>query len=131
MTKLTNNTVNTITINNYTFIVTAYKISHSENISKQFTVSGDMLSFRKGFNPLLISVKADCKSSDNGVISSLENALVSGNGFSFVIDEMEFSDMKISEYCAEKNKNGFINNISINFYKGGWKNDKCNPYWHW
>jgi hypothetical protein len=39
--------------------------------------------------------------------------------------------MKISEYCAEKNKNGFINNISINFYKGGWKNDKCNPYWHW
>ncbi len=119
MTKLTNNTVNTITINDYTFIVTSYKISHSENISKQFTVSGDMLSFRKGLNPLSISIKADCKSSDSGVISSLENALILGNGFSFVIDGMEFSDMKISEYCAEKNKSGFINNISINFYKGG------------
>ncbi len=118
MTKITNNAVNTITVNNYTFVVSSYKISHSENISKQFTVSGDILLFRKGLNPLMVSVKSDCKSYDEGIVSSLENALIFGDKFSFTIDGTEFSEMKVCEYCIEKNKNGFINSISIDFCKG-------------
>ncbi len=108
-------TSNQITISEYVFRIVSYKISHSENSAKHFTVSGDTFVFRKGVNPFTLSLSVNCTVNDSAVITVLENSLLSDTLHSFTVDGLLFSEMKLCEYSAEKNINGTLKNINMTF----------------
>lgn len=115
MSRVNNRTVSRITVSGCEFNVISYKISHSENTARHFTVSGDTFNFRKGLNPVSLTVRAGCISSDNLIVPALESALVSASVHNFIIDRLCFSGMTLADYSVDKNINGIISSIIMTF----------------
>lgn len=110
---------NKINISEHDFYVSSYKINHSRNYSKQFTVSGDTYIHEKGINPVTLNVKTFCKADNSSAVNAIENALISEEKFSFTIDGISFSDMTISEYSAENISNNIVTAVDITFISDG------------
>lgn len=115
MIEVLKNSIDKITVSEKEFNVISYKIQHSKNNTKQFTVSGDTYVFSKGLNPVILSVKAGSKLTDNSVIIALETALTSASANNFEINSISYTNMILQDYTAEKDKNGFISNIDMTF----------------
>lgn len=109
------NSSDSITIGSKQFAVRSYKIEHSKNTAKQFTVSGNTKLVSKGINPVILIIDSDSKFNDSTVIPVLETALSSASQNNFQISGLAFADMILYGYSAEKDKNGFICNISMTF----------------
>ena len=53
------NSSDSITIGSKQFAVRSYKIEHSKNTAKQFTVSGNTKLISKGINPVILIIDSD------------------------------------------------------------------------
>lgn len=109
------NSSDTVTVGSKQFSVRSYKVEHSKNTARQFTVSGDAKLISKGINPIVLTIDSDSKFNDSTVITSLETALSSASQNDFQIGGISFPDMVLYSYSAERDKNGFICNISMTF----------------